>query len=88
MPQCYLQKCDTLKEDILRIEAELFNSDDLDILFDWIEQYKPFFSFKEIIRPILAYLVRLITVDSSKEVQIEFLHKRECRCLLDMINLL
>jgi hypothetical protein len=81
MRQQYRQKCDVLEEEIQLIESKLVNELDSESMLKWLKLYKPFFSFEEVTRPLLAYLVRRITVGGDKEVQVEFLHDREFELL-------
>jgi len=73
----YRQKCDQIEKEIRIMEANMLENQTAKTILGWIDQYRPFFSFQEITRPMLAYLVRRITVDDNKEVCVEFLHERE-----------
>jgi DNA invertase Pin-like site-specific DNA recombinase len=82
----YKQKCDILEEVIKQIEANRTDNQGTEPILDWITLYKPFFYFEEITRPLLAYLVRRITVDVDKEVKVEFLHDREFELIWAFID--
>ena len=77
MSRHYKLKCDIIERDIQEIKKSMLRNRESDEPFAWIEQYRPFSSFGEVSRPLLAYLVQRITVDSSKNVCVEFLHERE-----------
>jgi DNA invertase Pin-like site-specific DNA recombinase/ssDNA-binding Zn-finger/Zn-ribbon topoisomerase 1 len=77
----YKDKCDILKAQIREIEGTSLDSHGTEAMLGWIELYKQFFSFEEVTRPMLAYLVRRIAVDGSKKVCLEFLYKREFEVL-------
>ena len=77
MRQHYMQKCGRIDENIRTLEMSLIDKTCAGTIFNWIEQYKPFFSFEKITRPMLAYLVQRITVHDNKQAKVEFLYERE-----------
>lgn len=87
MQKRYLKECNRLEISIQKVEANMQVQSDAKELFGWIEQYKPYYNFKEITRPLLAYLVEKITVGQDKKVAVEFIHEREYRFLKNKLNI-
>jgi len=77
MRQHYIDKTRNLKDKIKNTENDLSALLDEELLFGWIKQYEPHFSFNKITRPLLAYLANRITVDGNKTVEIEFLYEQD-----------
>lgn len=77
----YAEKRDKIDKVMKLTEMLAQRVDDESEIFDWLEQYKPFFSFDSITRPLLAYLIGRITVGLNKEVCVEFLHEKEFQFL-------
>lgn len=77
----YTQKRDKIDKTIKSLEILALSNNLETEIFDWLEQYKLFFSFESITRPLLAYLVGRITVDRDKNVCVEFLHEKEYQFL-------
>ena len=75
-----------MEEQIREMDDAMLKSNDARALFGWIELYKPFLPFEETTRPLLAYLVRRITVNDRKEVCVEFLHEQEYALIWSCVN--
>ena len=73
----YEQKCSEIKEELRTEESNMQKNLNMEAIFGWTDRYRPFFSFEEFTRPLLAYLVQRITVDRNKQVKIEFVYEQE-----------
>ena len=84
----YKRKCNKMEERIREMDVAMSENNDAEPVLGWVELYKPFLPFEETTRPLLAYLVRRITVNNRKEVYVEFLHEQEYELIRNCMNVL